>query len=78
MDTESIETKFPLHWLVWNNSYEELQEKLKNETVNNTIMIFHKFIFVLIGVIKEFVLFGNLSYAKQLVVYRSISAGLTI
>lgn len=35
MSVESIEKKYPLHWLVWNNSYEELQQKLKNEAVNN-------------------------------------------
>ncbi|XP_037051596.1 ankyrin repeat domain-containing protein 13D-like [Bradysia coprophila] len=34
MDVESIEKKYPLHWLVWNNSYEELQEKLKNEAID--------------------------------------------
>ncbi|KAJ6649333.1 Ankyrin repeat domain-containing protein 13D, partial [Pseudolycoriella hygida] len=34
MNVDAIEKKFPLHWLVWNNSYEELKEKLKNETAN--------------------------------------------
>lgn len=76
MDMESIEKKFPLHWLVWNNSYEELQEKLKNETVNNTIMIFHKFICA--NWCDKKCYSGILSYAKQLVGYRSISAGLKI
>lgn len=43
MDVESIEKKYPLHWLVWNNSYEELQEKLKNEAVNIYTQITYSF-----------------------------------
>lgn len=76
MDVESIEKKYPLHWLVWNNSYEELQEKLKNEAVNtqsHTVFII-KFIFVLIG--SDNIFSGNLSFICKR--NWSISAGLKI
>lgn len=31
---ESIKRDFPLHWLVWNNDYVELQELLKDKEVS--------------------------------------------
>ncbi|XP_076232023.1 ankyrin repeat domain-containing protein 13D isoform X2 [Calliopsis andreniformis] len=32
VNTETIQKNYPLHWLVWNDSYEELEEELSSRT----------------------------------------------
>lgn len=36
---EQIKIEFPLHWLVWNNSYQELQEEISKKVVRFSILI---------------------------------------
>lgn len=34
MATDDIQANFPLHWLVWNNDFEELELALQSEKVH--------------------------------------------
>lgn len=34
---EDIKRDFPLHWLVWNNEHQQLQEVLQTEKVSNDV-----------------------------------------
>lgn len=35
LTSEEIASRYPIHWLVWNNKHEELAEALKNNKVYN-------------------------------------------
>lgn len=43
---EQIKIEFPLHWLVWNNSYQELQEEITKKVVRFTL-IFLNYTYIL-------------------------------
>lgn len=39
---DKIKEKYPLHWLVWNNDYQELEEHLKMEKVSKGFLYLYK------------------------------------
>ena len=32
--TDLIKSEYPLHWLIWNNNYQELSKELSNNCVS--------------------------------------------
>lgn len=37
--TDLIKSEYPLHWLVWNNSYRDLQQELSKNIVSTFLSV---------------------------------------
>lgn len=37
LSVEEVNRRYPIHWLVWNNQYEELQDSLQSKKVSTVL-----------------------------------------